>query len=412
MMNFREQSEVWLRDLESRKRKPVSPATLRTFRNHVRILVGIVGDVPLAEVNNGTAKSVAANLCEQGYAPKTTNEILSALKSVVASAVNLDTGESLYPRTWNVKYIDAPVVANQKQPCLTRSEIESLITHAKSDQEKLFYCVLAGTGLRVSEALAIHVSGSQDQTSWDHEDSAIRVRSRMYRDEEQNRLKTPAARRDVDLHPALNALLVQFVAMYQIRPGEFLFQSRTGASMNLVTATLRLSKHGCAKGFHSFRRFRITTLRGLGIPEEILRAWVGHSCNGITDKYSKLAEDVGLRKLWAKKVLGFALPKLPQFKQAVTADVVNASAGATLESKAEALYEISAAGLKENNYNPAANGEGDRTLGGFARGRTGSMGQGSSEVGGRAGSETAGKREAAEVGYEAETETEACYVGQ
>jgi hypothetical protein len=82
--------------------------------------------------------------------------------------------------------------------------------------------------------------------------------------------------------------------------------------MYLVTATLRLAKHGDrAKGFHSFRRFRITRLREFGCPEDILRFWAGHSSKGITDKYSKLSENVDLRKQWSEKVgLGFDVPKL------------------------------------------------------------------------------------------------------
>lgn len=195
MTTFAEQSQMWLRDLEERKRKPVSRATIRAFSAYVKVLVALIGDVALVDVNNGTAKAVVATLCQKDYSPKTVNEILGALKFVVASAVDPNTGEQLYPRVWNSKHIDAPVVTAQKQPCLTCQEVESLIAHAKSDQKKLFYSVLAGTGLRVSESLGIHVSGAHNQTSWDKNSSAIHVRSSMYRDQEQERLKTPAGQR-------------------------------------------------------------------------------------------------------------------------------------------------------------------------------------------------------------------------
>jgi hypothetical protein len=65
--------------------------------------------------------------------------------------------------------------------------------------------------------------------------------------------------------------------------------------MHLLTAFVRLHKHS-VHGFHAFRRFRITWLRDLGTPEDILRCWVGHQGFGITDRYSKLAENVELRK--------------------------------------------------------------------------------------------------------------------
>jgi integrase len=311
-ITFAEQSKIWLRELEERKRKPVSPATLRTFGAYLRTLVPMIGDTHLASVNNSTAKSVVATLCERGLSPKTVNEMLAALKSVVASAIDPVTGEQLFPLTWNAKYIDAPTIGAQHQPCLSRKELEDCIKNAHSDQEKLFYSLLAGTGLRVSEALSIHIAGNQDQTSWDRENSSIHVRTSVYRSKEQARLKTPSARRTVDLDPQLNSLIAQFVAANKLPAGSFLFQSRTGHSMYVVTATARMAKHGeCAKGFHAFRRFRITHLREFGVPEDILRFWAGHSGKGITDTYSKLSENTELRQQWAGRCgVGFDLPKL------------------------------------------------------------------------------------------------------
>jgi hypothetical protein len=45
--------------------------------------------------------------------------------------------------------------------------------------------------------------------------------------------------------------------------------------------------------------------------EDIIRYWVGHAGEGITDRYSKLAENVELRKEWARRAgLGFELDKV------------------------------------------------------------------------------------------------------
>jgi hypothetical protein len=52
-------------------------------------------------------------------------------------------------------------------------------------------------------------------------------------------------------------------------------------------------------------------LRELGVPEDINRYWLGHAGQGITDRYSKLAENVELRKKWALRAgLGFSLDHL------------------------------------------------------------------------------------------------------
>lgn len=51
--------------------------------------------------------------------------------------------------------------------------------------------------------------------------------------------------------------------------------------------------------FHAFRRFRVRwlrkQLRNRVITEDLLRFWIGHSDRNITDKYSKVKEDVEFR---------------------------------------------------------------------------------------------------------------------
>jgi hypothetical protein len=70
-----------------------------------------------------------------------------------------------------------------------------------------------------------------------------------------------------------------------------------------------MGKENC--GFHAFRRFRITHLRKQRVMEVLLRIWVGHSTEGITDKYTveTLKRDVGYRKATAEQAgLGFHTP--------------------------------------------------------------------------------------------------------
>jgi hypothetical protein len=213
-------------------------------------------------------------------------------------------------RAWNHSFIDAPTISAQKQPCATNDDVERAIKNAPSHQEQLLYAVLSGAGLRIAEALSIHVSGSEVQTRWDATTVTITVRSSVYGGGEQHRVKTQASNRVVDLNPRLNAAIIKFVAEQNIQPGAFLFHSTSGRAMHLRTATARLKKQGIL-GFHSFRRYRITRLRDLGTPEDIVRYWVGHAGEGVTDRYSKLAENIELRKEWATRAgLGFSLDHL------------------------------------------------------------------------------------------------------
>jgi integrase len=75
-------------------------------------------------------------------------------------------------------------------------------------------------------------------------------------------------------------------------------------------------------GFHAFRRFRTTWLRKNRTSEDLIRFWLGHADETVTDGYSKLREAVEYRKEVAAEVgLGFEIssqkpvvvPNVPNF---------------------------------------------------------------------------------------------------
>jgi integrase len=324
-VTFKQQAELWLQELATRKRKPVAPATLRAFGSYVRRLTAMIGKLKLADINNGALKQLVQQLDNEKLSAKTINELVAVVKQVVGSLVDEDTGEPLLRREWSARFIDCPTIAKQKQPCITTKNVERCLKESTGDQEKVLYAVLTGTGLRIAEALAIHVCGREDQTSWTPESVAIDVRSSIFNGHEIPRLKTVAARRTADLDQRLSDLIAKFVEINGIQPGDYLFQARSGRSMHMKTARQRLAKHNIP-GFHSFRRYRITRLRDIGVPEDIIRFWVGHAGHGITDRYSKLGECADLRKQWANQAeLGFKLPELsnpeppaPRTKSSIT----------------------------------------------------------------------------------------------
>jgi hypothetical protein len=63
-------------------------------------------------------------------------------------------------------------------------------------------------------------------------------------------------------------------------------------------------------GFHAFRRYRNTFLRQSRCPESILKYWMGHSKNGVSDLYDKSSDDVAYRRDVSKAMgVGFVLPE-------------------------------------------------------------------------------------------------------
>jgi integrase len=164
-----------------------------------------LGDKPLASVDNAAVKELVSTLKEAKLSAKTIAEIVGVTKWIVASAIDAN-GKQKHPREWNHDFMDLPVVDADKQdrPTLDAEEVAACITKA-TGRYAVLYALLAGTGLRVGEALAIHVEPG-DHTTISPDCKTIHVRKSIWNGKEQEP-KTPAAKRAVDLSDDLAAYL-------------------------------------------------------------------------------------------------------------------------------------------------------------------------------------------------------------
>jgi integrase len=301
-MNFTEQSAAYIEGLTKRRSKPAKQATLDAYGSYLRTwILPAIGNQDLETFTNGPMKKFVEPLVAAGLGAKTVREIVTLVKQIIKSAVTED-GDFLYPRVWNNKFLDLPPIEKQKQPVVTPEQLKKAI----KSEHGLFFALLAGTGLRIGEALAVRWGDTPGVTSLDALKPLIYVRSSLYQRQEQPP-KTVGAIREVDLDPRLWHLLCQHTTSVA---GEFLFQNRNGGALWQASLNTYCLKGLGISGFHGFRRYRITRLRELGVPEDIIRYWVGHAVKGITDRYSKLAENRELRAGWSKRAgLGFDLPK-------------------------------------------------------------------------------------------------------
>lgn len=313
---FREQGRWWIGHIQSRKRSPIAAATTAGYRSYLKNWLNpLLGDITLASVDNKTAKDLVVTLGEAGLAPKTIVEVVGVLKAVLASAIDND-GKQMFPREWNHEYIDLPVVDPKKQhrPTLTSKQVTDVIGRSKGRYQAL-YALLAGTGLRIGEALAIKLDAhSEDHTTISSDYRTIHVRKSIWNGKEQ-KPKTDNAIRSVDIPTTLATFLKSFAAE---RSSGFLFQTESGLPLG-QSNILRDSLHNLgAEGFHCFRRFRTSHLRKNRVPWDLEKFWIGHANKDVTDKYSEqLKDDVEYRREWAEKVgLGFVVPRVPQLNVA------------------------------------------------------------------------------------------------
>jgi integrase len=158
---FKEQAEQWLKELKLRKRDPIKPSTASAFASHLNYIKPAIGEMPLSEVNNRTMKDFISKMASEvkgdqpRFSPKSIGNYLGVVKMVVASALNED-GEPIYPVKWNHEFMDLPTIDDQNTPNLASEEINTIIDQAEG-QFPMLYSMLAGTGLRIGEALALRV---------------------------------------------------------------------------------------------------------------------------------------------------------------------------------------------------------------------------------------------------------------
>jgi len=290
-------------------------------RNHGRLAQGF------ADLKNEAAKRLVLQMRKANFSDKTMVNYFQVVRSVVASAVSSE-GEQIYPRNWNFQFIGLPIVDEQKQnrPSLSAPEVEQILVRAKGRYRFLF-ALLAGTGLRIGEALGLRVTDFKDHFT------TIKVSQSVFRQTTQSP-KTPNAVREIDLPSTLAAYVKAFVGA---RRSGLLFESGSGKPLNQrnvlrdglgkIRRDLNLEQDG--KGFHAFRRFRTAHLRKNRVPWDLEKFWLGHANRDVTDKYAEqLKEDLEWRRSVAEKTgLGFSLPTL---------DISGGQPGQPKEEKQEA----------------------------------------------------------------------------
>lgn len=293
-MTLSEQFPVFMRQIEQRRRRPAKPATLAAYQSYWRAhIMPALGSVPIADIENGRMRQFVSTL--GGLAPASVVGITQLVKSIVASAVDKN-GNEIYSRKWNNEFIDLPVVSPKEQhtPVLTPAGVSEALSKVASVYTPLLV-LLASTGVRINEAMALKAIPCPDSSYWDAKESKIVVNKAMYHGREQAP-KTEAGVREVDLCLAANEYL------------KVHFADKTNTYM--FPFALRTVYDACAKagvpGFHSIRRYRSTYLENAGVPRSLSMFWIGHARKDVHDRYLRLDADVKARKEWAGKAgLGF-----------------------------------------------------------------------------------------------------------
>jgi len=306
----RQQAATFMTQIQTRRRQPVRSATVKSYQSHLtKWVLPLLGDKDLSQIENGAVKNFIQKLSEAGLSAPSITKIFTVVKMIVASAVD-ENGNELYPRKWNHEFVDLPVVnpADQDAPTVPLVALETALVRAKG-ADKALYAILAGTGVRIGEALSLMVGPDDGRNSfWQPETATLTIRTTLTSHGIQDGTKTQAGQRQVDLAPDLNTFLSTMLLDNDLPSTGLLFRSQTGGPFRIQTAYEHLQKVGIDEGFHSFRRFRITHLESQNVPKGLQMFWTGHAAGDVHESYIKMGSNLEVRKDWAKKAgLGFQL---------------------------------------------------------------------------------------------------------
>jgi integrase len=301
-LTFSQVAKLWIEDRKDRKRKPVKPSVIANWRSILdHHVLPVLGDKPLADVDNAHVHDLVEGLCKKGLSPATVGNIVMVVKLAVAFGRKK---HKLPAREWDMEEIDAPIVDERKQhkPIFSDDEVTNICKIA-TGRLQMAAVLFAASGMRTGELLGLQVQ---------HFDGhAVLIEQQVWRGQVLPP-KTPNAHRTIDLHPDVCRLLAQFIGT---RTKGFLFQTRGGKPMsqrNLIRefySVLEVLKIKMA-GFHAFRRYRITYLRNARCPYGLLRFWDGHARRDMSDVYDQSHKDIPYRRDVAGSMgLGFVLPE-------------------------------------------------------------------------------------------------------
>ena len=153
-VSFRDQAKTYVRWATTRNREPIrDTSSIEAALN--KWILPAIGDSPLANVHNLTVRPLVTKM-KEALSARTVNKYVEYIEQVVASLKDGKTGEPIHPRKWDAKEMDLPIVKSKEQrgPVLKLNAVNKLVSESVGDEQAL-YVLLAATGMRISEALAL-----------------------------------------------------------------------------------------------------------------------------------------------------------------------------------------------------------------------------------------------------------------
>ena len=266
-------AERWKLEVLVQRKK----STIYAAQSHLKAhIIPQLGSMRLDELGQELLQQFSTRLSRK-MSRKTLRNVLSTLASMLGTA-----------RKWNyaskpVKMRDLvlPDCGERKDPRFFTAEESARIISAAADPFRTMFSILATTGLRAGELMALKVD------DLDFKQRLIFVRRAVSRGQVQS-VKSKASRKPLPIPDALADILRDYLKGWRDNPERWLFVNRRGGpfSGDKVTYTkLRplLEQLGIERGgLHAFRHGHSSLLLNVGAPATVTQEQMRHSDARVT----------------------------------------------------------------------------------------------------------------------------------
>jgi integrase len=172
-ITFRQQAAWWLSEMRSgrlkcrqrnKRGRRIRQTTLDAYTTAVTCLNEKIGDIRLARFDNAEMRDLIAAMeaekrdnGEPRFTRKTIVNYYLVVAGVFATAKGR-SGKQMFPRVWDLNFIALPAINRREQntPTLEAEQIETILSSSK-ERYRVLCALLAGGGMRISEALGLEI---------------------------------------------------------------------------------------------------------------------------------------------------------------------------------------------------------------------------------------------------------------
>jgi integrase len=299
-VTFAEYAPQWLATYQGRTSRGVRETTLDEYRREVGLdrdgnptgtgAIRFFGRLRLAEIEPRHVKEYAAEVARRGVSTAAVRHALAPVKALLATALEEGLVRSNPAAGIRVSRPALEEADEDKVKALTPAELRALIDETEPDW-RLFVELLARTGLRIGEAVALR---------WQDVDFArrrVKVRRRSYRGSFAPP-KSRHGRRDVPLSKPLARSLAALWERQGRPDGERLvFPSERGTPLDPGKLAARVLRPAAQRAgvpwatWHTLRHTCATLLFQAGLNAKQVQVWLGHHSPSFTlDTYVHLLD--------------------------------------------------------------------------------------------------------------------------